>query len=268
MEFPALTESEFVQIRDLMSQVSGITLADHKRQLVAGRLMKRLRALACASFGEYVTYLLAPEHQEERRLAVDLLTTNETYFFREDAHFQALRQWLSARSRQPLRLWSAACSTGEELYSLAMVLMDARPDGHWQLLGSDLCRHALQSAESGVYPLSRAEGIPEVWKKRFCLKGVGEMAGYLQVSAELRRRVSLHCINLNAPLPSGWGDFDVIFLRNMLIYFDMAGKRRIVERLLAHLSPEGLLFVGHAESLQGLDLPLVSHGSAIYRRRI
>ncbi|WP_409420747.1 CheR family methyltransferase [Pseudaeromonas sp. ZJS20] len=266
MEFPALEETEFRQIRDLMRRVSGITMADHKRQLVAGRLMKRVRALACGSFADYVGILLAPASDEERRLAVDLLTTNETYFFREEGHFQFLRQWAQQQSPPPLRFWSAACSSGEEVYSLAMLLSDVLPQANWQLHGSDLCRHALQTALAAVYPLSRTEAIPEAWKKRYCLKGIGEMDGYLQVGASLRRRVAFHCLNLNEPLPSDWGQFDVIFLRNMLIYFDAQGKQKIVQGLLPHLSARGLLFVGHSESLQGLSLPLVPCGPSVYRK--
>lgn len=267
MEFPVLGEAEFRQIRELMHRVSGITMADHKRQLVAGRLMKRVRALACGSFADYVGILLAPASAEERRLAVDLLTTNETYFFREEGHFQFLRQWLVQQGAAPSRFWSAACSSGEEVYSLAMLLSDLLPQANWQLLGSDLCRQALQTAEAAVYPLSRAEGIPPAWKKRYCLKGVGEMDGYLQITGSLRRRVAFVCLNLNEPLPQDWGQFDVIFLRNMLIYFDAKGKQKIVQGLLPHLSAKGLLFVGHSESLQGLNLPLLPCGPSVYRRQ-
>lgn len=267
MEFPVLEETEFRQIRELMRRVSGITMADHKRQLVAGRLMKRVRTLACASFADYVGILLAPASEEERRLAVDLLTTNETYFFREEGHFQFLRQWLLQQGTVPSRFWSAACSSGEEVYSLAMLLSDVLPQSSWQLFGSDLCRHALQTAESAVYPLSRAEGIPVPWKKRYCLKGVGEMEGYLQICPALRRRATFRCLNLNESLPRDWGQFEVIFLRNMLIYFDAQGKQKIVQGLLPHLSTKGLLFVGHSETLQGLDLPLVPCGPSVYRRQ-
>lgn len=266
MELPVLEETEFRQIRDLMRRVSGIVMADHKRQLVAGRLMKRVRALSCGSFADYVGILLAAASDEERRLAVDLLTTNETYFFREEGHFEFLRQWLQQQTAPPLRFWSAACSSGEEVYSLAMLLNDALPQANWQLHGSDLCRHALQTAAAAVYPLSRAEAIPTPWKKRYCLKGVGEMDGYLQVCAPLRQRVTFHCLNLNEPLPVNWGQFDVIFLRNMLIYFDAQGKQKIVRGLLPHLSPKGLLFVGHSESLQGLSLPLQPCGPSVYRK--
>ena len=266
MNAPELSEQDFLVIRELMSRVSGIKMAHHKRQLVAGRLLKRLREHACHSFHDYVQILAQPSNEEERRLAVDLLTTNETFFFREEGHFHYLGRWLEGRPNLPLRVWSAACSSGEEIYSLAMVLQEARAADRWELLGSDLCRHVLAKAQRGVYPMSRAQGIPEAWLKRYCLKGVGEQEGYLQVASSLRNRVQFSCINLNETLPQGLGMFDVIFLRNILIYFDMPAKQAILSRLVQHLKPNGLLFIGHSESLQGLSLPLVSCDSAVYCR--
>ncbi|MGL4207671.1 MAG: CheR family methyltransferase [Aeromonadaceae bacterium] len=266
MNTPELSEPDFLEIRELMSRVSGIKMAPHKRQLVAGRLLKRLREHACDSFHEYVQILKAPTSEEERRLAVDLLTTNETFFFREEGHFRYLGRWLEGRTTLPLRVWSAACSSGEEIYSLAMVLQEARPAGGWELLGSDLCRHVLAKAQQGIYPMSRAQGIPEAWLKRYCLKGVGEQEGYLQVASTLRSRVQFSCINLNESLPLEIGMFDVIFLRNILIYFDMPAKQAILARIAQRLKPDGLLFIGHSESLQGLALPLIPCDSAVYCR--
>ena len=266
MEFPELAESDFQIIRSLMARISGITMASHKRQLVAGRLMKRLRVLHCSSFAEYAALLVAPGNDEERRLAVDLLTTNETFFFREEAHFHLLQKWLQDFSGSQLRVWSTACSSGEEVYSLAMVLQEARLPCTWQLFGSDLCRHALNSAMQAIYPISRCSGIPDDLRKRYCLKGVGDMDGYLQMTANLRTQVSFRCINLNEPLPSDMASFDVIFLRNMLIYFDMAAKQTILEKICSRLKMDGLLFIGHSESINGLSLPLTALGSAVYRR--
>ena len=266
MDFPELAESDFQAIRTLMARISGITMASHKRQLVAGRLMKRLRALSFNSFSEYVAFLVAPMNEEERRLAVDLLTTNETFFFREEGHFRLLEKWLQSYSGTSLKIWSAACSSGEEVYSLAMVLQEARLPCPWQLSGSDLCRHALNSATQGIYPMSRCTGIPDEYLKRYCLKGVGEMEGYLQITPLLRNQVSFHCINLNEPLPADMTSFDVIFLRNMLIYFDMDAKQSILERICSRLKMGGLLFIGHSDSINGLSLPLTALGSAVYRR--
>lgn len=147
-----------------------------------------------------------------------------------------------------------------------MLLQEVRPAGGWELMGSDLCRHVLAKAQQGIYPLSRAKGIPEEWLKRYCLKGVGQHDGYLQVASSLRSRVQFRCINLNEPLPQEMGMFDVIFLRNILIYFDMPAKQAILTRIAHHLKPNGLLFIGHSESLQGLSLPFVACDSAVYCR--
>lgn len=134
----------------------------------------------------------------------------------------------------------------------------------WSLVGSDLCRHVLETAQSGIYPLSRAKAIPEEMLRKYCLKGVGSMDGYLQIQALLRQRVSFRCINLNDALPHDMPMFDVIFLRNILIYFDQTGKRELVSRVISRLQPGGYLFIGHSESLYGLNLPLTSCGSAVY----
>lgn len=265
MELPQLSDVEFVHVQKLMQNVSGIIMANHKKQLVAGRLLKRLKALGFESFSEYVALLEDPRQQDERRLAVDLLTTNETFFFREEAHFHFLKSIITDWDRRPLSIWSAACSSGEEVYSISMLLSDLLPGySNWSLVGSDLCRHALDSARQGIYPMSRAQGIPAEFLKRYCLKGVGELEGLLQVKQELREKVSFYCINLNTNLPADLPVFDIIFLRNILIYFDVDGKRSIVERILSRLKPGGFLFIGHSESLYGLGLPLTSCGSAVY----
>ncbi len=265
MDLPQLSDIEFCQVQKLMQQVSGIVMASHKKQLVAGRLMKRLKALGFPSFSEYVAFLEDPRQQDERRLAVDLLTTNETFFFREEAHFHFLKAVISDFDSSQLTIWSAACSSGEEVYSISMLLHDLLP-GHpaWTLIGSDLCRHALDTAKQGIYPMSRARSIPVELLKRYCLKGIGEFEGLLQIKQEVRNRVSFRCINLNVALPADLPLFDMIFLRNILIYFDSEGKKSIVTRVLSRLKPGGFLFIGHSESLYGLGLPVTSCGSAVY----
>lgn len=263
---PQLSDTDFAKLKRLMQQVSGITMAPHKKQLVAGRLLKRLKALELATFSDYVAVLDDPAQQEERRLAVDLLTTNETYFFRDEAHFTLLRRMLGEWRKADLSIWSAACSSGEEVYSLSMLLNACLP-GHisWHLVGSDLCRPVLQQAEQGIYPLSRAKGIPHEWLQRYCLRGVGEMEGMLSIKPQLRQRVRFCCINLNEALPGDLPYFDLVFLRNILIYFDRDAKVSLIRRVLTRLQPGGLLFVGHSESLLGLNLPLVPVAAAVYR---
>ena len=220
-----------------MADISGIQMATHKRALVSGRIMKRLRILQLDSFSDYVVLLKNPQQQEERRIAVDLLTTNETFFFREKPHFDLLLKLLKQHPRRPLRLWSAACSSGEEVYSLAMTLNEGLEQGtHWEIIGSDLCRQALDKAKQAIYPLQRTENLPTEW------------------------------LNLNIPLPPTLGCFDIIFLRNMLIYFDPKTKQQILERIIAQLKPGGLLFVGHSEGLHGINLPVTAYAPAVYRK--
>jgi chemotaxis protein methyltransferase CheR len=236
-KLPSLNEHDFNIISHLMADISGIQMATHKRALVSGRLMKRLRILQLDSFSDYVALLKNPQQQEERRIAVDLLTTNETFFFREKPHFDLLLKLLKQHPRRPLRLWSTACSSGEEVYSLAMTLNEGLEQGtHWEIIGSDLCRQALDKAKQAIYPLQRTENLPTEW------------------------------LNLNIPLPPTLGCFDIIFLRNMLIYFDPKTKQQILERIIAQLKPGGLLFVGHSEGLHGINLPVTAYAPAVYRK--
>jgi chemotaxis protein methyltransferase CheR len=262
---PELANDEFHLLQQLMYQASGISLAANKRPLVAGRLMKRLRHYQLPDYAQYLRMLERPEHLDERRLVVDLLTTNETYFFREPAHFSFLGQWL-ARRQGPVRIWSAACSSGEEPYSLAMVARETAASRDWSILASDLSLSMLARAREGVYALAQARHFPEGWLQRHCLNGVGDMAGRFRVQASLRERVSLREVNLVQPLPEDLGSFEVIFLRNVLIYFNHEQKEHIVRRLLEQLVPGGLLFIGHAENIHGFDLPVRLLGPSVYQR--
>ena len=262
---PELADSQFRLLQRLMLEASGIALAANKRPLVAGRLMKRLRHYQLPGYEQYLALLEQPQHRAERRLVVDLLTTNETYFFREPAHFSFFGQWL-ARRKGSLRVWSAACSSGEEPYSLAMVLSEHSTTQDWSILASDLSLSMLERAGQGVYELNQTLHFPEGWLQRYCLNGVGSMAGRFRVQAALRQRVSLREVNLVQPLPEGVGPFEVIFLRNVLIYFNNDEKQRIVRRLVEQLLPGGLLFIGHAESIHGFGLPLRLLSPSVYER--
>lgn len=255
LKLPGLGDNEFRHLQKLMAEASGIQMADNKRPLVAGRLMKRLRHYRLDSFGEYLRLIEQPMYRQERRLVIDLLTTNETYFFREHPHFDCLGEWLT-RQRGPLRLWSAACSSGEEPYSMAMVLSEHATTKDWSITASDLSLSMLRKAQEGIYDLNQAKYFPEGWLQRYCLSGVGDMSGRFRIQAALRERLNLREVNLVQPLVEELGPFDAIFLRNVLIYFDGEEKRRIVQRVISQLRTGGLLFVGHAESIHGLQLPV------------
>jgi chemotaxis protein methyltransferase CheR len=200
-------------------------------------------------------------------MAVDLLTTNETYFFRESKHFDFLRtKALSARSGgRSFRVWSAAASSGEEAYSIAMVLADCLGGAPWEVLGTDISQRVLQSAAQGIFRMERTRHIPPAYLHRYCLRGTEEHEGTLMVDRTLRARVRFVHANLNAPLPD-LGAFDVIFLRNVLIYFNDETKRQVVERVSAALRPGGHFLVGHSESLHGIADALQAEAPSIYCR--
>jgi len=262
-----LSNESFAAVTDLFHSVSGIRLGEAKRSLVAGRLHKLAMRHGIADAEQYVRRLLADPDPAEIALVIDKLTTNETYFFREPAHFDALAELVERRHRPGLRwrIWSAASSSGEEAYSIAMLLAEKLGLDGWEVVGTDLSASVVEQARQALYPMERASGVPEALLKRWCLKGHGEHAGQLLVAPALRRQVHFECVNLTQPLPD-LGLFDVIFLRNVLIYFDMAGKADIVQRVLTRLKPDGRLFTGHAESIANLGVPVKALSPAIYER--
>lgn len=263
--FFSISDAEFRLFQQLMFNEAGVTLAPSKKALVNGRLSKRLKARDCLSFRAY--YDLLGQDPAEWQWAIDLLTTNETYFFREPRHFDYLREKvLSAHAGgRTFRVWSAACSSGEEAYSAAMVLADAFGAGGWSVLGSDLNTQVLAKARSGHYGMARTEGIPRASLERYCLKGKGSQAGTFLVGRPLRERVEFRQINLNTTLPR-LEPFDVIFLRNVMIYFSQATKAQIVRRVVGLLKPGGHFIIGHSESLNGITDGLEVVRPSIYRR--
>lgn len=262
-----LGEKEFIQFQELIFRIAGISISAAKKPLVTGRLSKRLVHHGMSSYGEYFRHITTPSNSDELQVAIDLLTTNETYFFREPRHFDFFRQQIPAlqRAGRPLRVWSAASSSGEEPYTIAMVLADVLGEGAWEVIGSDISTRVLERARGGHYPMTRIEGIPRHYLSRFCLKGVGEQDGTFLVERSLRNRVSLMQVNLNENLPN-LGEFDVIFLRNVMIYFDMPTKQKVVARMLPLLRPGGYLLVSHSESLNGITDALKMITPSIYRK--
>lgn len=266
MDELSIHDDEFSAFQALFFRESGIHLAPRKKALVASRLARRLKQHGLRSYGEY--FRLVQESVEEQAIAIDLLTTNETYFFREPKHFDYLRERILPQRRRndTFRIWSAACSSGEEVYTLSMLLAEDMGNQPWEIFGSDLSASMLERACAGVYPLERGKNIPAELLKRYCWKGTHQQAGKFLVDEKLRRKVSFAQINLNETLPDT-GVFDIIFLRNVLIYFEVDKKRQIVARLLDKLRSGGYLFIGHSESLGGLSLPLLLQTPSIYRKQ-
>ena len=269
MALETISSADFDRFRRLLYEHSGIHLADNKQPLLIGRLGRRLRELGLDSYADYYQRVTQPGGEVERQRMIDLLTTNETHFFREPRHFELLRDVVlpSHTGANPLRIWSAASSTGQEAYSIAMLLAHTLGREPWEVLGSDLSTRVLEQACSALYDISMAREIPEEFLRSFCLKGVGAQAGRFLIAPEVTARVRFAQVNLNQELPNV-GDFDVIFLRNVLIYFNEDTKRGVIDRLQKKLRPGGWFFVGHSESLNGVHPALESYGYSVYRKRL
>ena len=263
-----LTDQEFTRFQRFILDAAGITLSPAKKALVAGRLAKRVQDCGLSGYAAYFNLLASGDKPAEVQTAVDLLTTSETYFFREPKHFEVLRKSTAERppDGKPFRVWSAASSTGEEAYSIAMVLEDCLGTGRWEVVGSDISTRVLAQARRGQYVASRTTNIPAAYLKRFCLRGVGEHEGTVLVQRQLRSHVRFQQVNLNEAVPGAFGTFDVVFLRNVLIYFSAETKRQVVARVLSLLKPGGYFFVGHSETLNGISEAVRAAGPAIYRR--
>ena len=261
-----ITDTEFAQFQKLIFQLAGISLSNGKKDLVTGRLTRRLDHFGFASFAQYYRHVSKEEHAAERQIMVDLLTTNETYFFREPKHFDFLRDIASRhRPGTPFRVWSAASSTGEEAYSIAMVLGETIGSANWEVIGTDISSRVLEKARKAHYSQERIDGIPRALLKKYCLKGTGDYEGTLLIVRELREHVDFKFSNLMAPA-KGLGLFDVIFLRNVMIYFDQETKRKVIGNLLPYLKADGHLLIGHSETLNGITSELVAERPTIYRR--
>ena len=264
-----ISDQEFALFQRLIYKIAGISLSDAKKILLVGRLTRRLKVYELGTFTQYYRMLATGDHPEELQTMVDLLTTNETYFFREPKHFDFLRDEIIRKRKSPatFRVWSAASSSGEEIYTLAMVLADNLPNTPWEIVGSDISTQVLAKAATGHYSLARTEGIPPAYMQKYCLKGVRSHAGTFLIVPELRKRTSFYQINLTQPIDAEIGDFEVIFLRNVMIYFDPETKAKVINHLLPRLKSGGHLIIGHSETLNGLKIgPLDAVRPTIYRK--
>lgn len=273
---PLLGDAEFQFLRDFVYRHCGIALSEQKRQLVQGRLLRRLRALGLKEFASYCELLRKDPDAELGELA-SAISTNVTAFFREMHHYdlmveQLLPRWLEEKKHGGrLRIWSAGCATGEEPYALAMVLAEAleRTGSHVdaRILATDLSPQALEHAQAGMYALDRMEGVSTERRRRWFLRGEGQYEGYACVHQRLRELVTIQPLNLLHDWPMR-GPFDAIFCRNVVIYFDKPTKQRLFERYAGLLVPGGYLFLGHSESMHGLSDAFDLVGRTVYRKRV
>lgn len=271
----AITDQEFRQFRELIHLHTGIALSEHKRALVCSRLARRLRHYHFASYSQYYELLTQGDADGAELIEmINAITTNKTDFFREAHHFTFLTEQVFPTYRQGtarrLRFWSAASSTGEEAYSLAMAVHEALsslPNWDVRILATDIDTQVLNHAQNAVYTLDHARAIGPMRLRRYFLKGTGNNEGLLQAKAELKNLVQFQQLNLlDDPWPMR-GPFDVIFCRNVLIYFDKATQRRILERMALMLRKDGYLMLGHAESMHGFDRLFRPVGHSIYQVR-
>jgi len=263
------SRGEFVRVQRLIRALAGIALLDHKENMVYNRLVRRLRETGIRTFREYLDLVEQPA-AEERRAFVNALTTNLTSFFREAHHFELLASFAGARKLaapggEPIRVWSSACSTGEEPYSAAIVLREAACAG--EILASDIDTDVLTRAQRGVYDLEAIETLAPERRRRWFLKGVGANEGRVLVRPELKSMVRFSQRNLQADHWPANELFDVIFCRNVMIYFSRDAQRAVLDRFVRVLRPGGLLFVGHSESYAAGHPALRHCGKTAYERR-
>lgn len=259
------TPADFERIRSMLYKHSGIKLNDSKMDMVYSRLARRLRATGLKTFQDYLARV-ENQRDEEWEVFINSLTTNLTAFFREPHHFPLLKTHALSLRKRPLRLWCSAASTGEEPYTMAMSMVEAfnsyKPPV--EIIATDIDTNVLNKAKAGVYPMDRVEKLPPDILKRFFLKGSGSNANQVKVRKELSDMISFRQLNL---LDNQWpinGLFDVIFCRNVMIYFDKDTQYKILKRFAPLLEPHGLLFAGHSESLHHAADLFKLRGQTVY----
>jgi chemotaxis protein methyltransferase CheR len=267
---PVLKPGEFEKISRLAYEHFGLDLHNGKQGLVSARLGKKLRELGLKSFQAYYDYVKADRTGAALEAMVDQLTTNHTSFFREPRHFEFLRNTVypTLRTRSQINIWSAACSSGEEPYSIAMSMLEEAPQEaayKVRIKATDISTRVLERAKNGVYPAERFEGFPIQMMQRYLLKGQNASANTYRFKNEVRSMIDFGHLNLMEKLPQGYR-CSVIFCRNIMIYFDKPTQQSLVQRLTEHIEDGGYLFIGHSESLNSIDHSLEYVSPATYRK--
>ncbi|NTW58482.1 MAG: protein-glutamate O-methyltransferase [Nitrospirae bacterium] len=274
-----MTQAEFARFSEFIIGQCGIKMPPSKKIMLEARLQKRLRALGVPSYGEYYRYIHSESGRGELVHMLDAVTTNKTDFFREPIHFQYLAKTIlpevlseqegSKRRGSPLFLWSAGCSTGEEPYTLAMVLSEfahQHPTLRFSIMATDISTKVLDRARDGIYDEDRIAAVPDALKQRYLLRSRDRGRNLVRIVPELRAAVQFKRLNLMEESFSFSEPLDVIFCRNVIIYFDRSTQERLISRFCRVLRPDGYLFLGHSESVHGFDLPLRRITSTVYRK--
>lgn len=275
-----LSSRDFTLLSRYIHSECGIHISTGKKTMVEGRLRKRLRALGLHTFEAYLEYLFSPEGQGKAEwiYLIDEVTTNKTDFFRESSHFSLLTERIlpelirtnGAGTRSRLNVWSAGCSTGEEPYTLAIVLSEFAavfPNFKFSILATDISTKVLEKAKKGIYEHEKIEVIPMPLRKKYLLRSKDKSSNLIRIAPELRTMVSYQRLNLlDNPLGIGV-EMNIIFCRNVLIYFDRPTQESVLSRFCSHLVPGGFLFTGHSETLHNMNLPLTQVANTVYRRK-
>ena len=269
-----LSMEDFHQFSDYIYAQFGIKMPDVKRVMLQGRLLKRIRELGMKSYTEYKDYFFSPQGQKEEIYKfLSVVTTNKTDFFREPVHFdylaaQALPD-LVARGHKHVKIWSAACSSGEEPYTIAIVTseyIESHPGVSYSLLGTDISANVLEKAARGVYPEKSIDMIPLALKKKYFLRSKDRENPTVRVTPQLQRNFSLKYLNFMDPVYDIKEEYDIIFCRNALIYFDRETQEKVINKLCDKLATGGYMFIGHSESMANMDVPLENIKPTIFKR--
>ncbi|HEY1809417.1 MAG TPA: protein-glutamate O-methyltransferase [Acidobacteriaceae bacterium] len=270
-----LSGRDFNRLSAFIYQEAGIRLGPEKRTMLEARLKRRLRSLNVDSYSRYCEYLFTPEGRQEEIVAfLDVVTTNKTDFFREPVHFtflasQALPEMAARAEGRPLLVWSAGCSSGEEPYTLAMVLSEyaeTHPGFRFRIRATDISTQVLEKAQLGIYTTESVEPVAPALRKKYLMRSRERGSNQVRVVPELRQVVEFRRLNF---MDADYGlaePADAIFCRNVIIYFDRATQEAILGKLARQLVPQGYLFIGHSEALHDMHLPLTAIGPALYRR--
>lgn len=270
-----MTNREFGLFSQFIENTCGIRMPDSKKLMLESRLQKRLKHLGIGTFREYYDFLVSKQGLREELVSmIDVVTTNKTDFFREAAHFTYLTEAVLPRipkieQQSGIRVWSAGCSSGEEPYTLAMTLSEYARNTQgfrYSILATDICTEVLRSAHRGIYDEEKTAPIPTALKKRYLLRSKDRSRGVVRVCPELRAAVTFRRLNFMDETFDIDSPFRIIFCRNVIIYFDRATQEGLLNKFCRHLLPGGYLFLGHSETLNGLDVPLTQVNSTVYRK--
>ncbi|MBJ6723141.1 CheR family methyltransferase [Geomesophilobacter sediminis] len=275
LDHATLSAKDFNRLSRFIYEQCGIKMPEVKKTMLEARLQKRLRSLGIHHFSEYVEYLFSPDGLANEMVPmIDMVTTNKTDFFREPDHFDYLTQrvlpdWVRRHGSMRFNIWSAGCSTGEEPYTMAMVLSefaDANPGFDFQILATDISTRVLDKAKNGIYSESLVDPVPQHLKKKYLLRSKDRSSGLVRIVPELREKIRFRRLNFMDDDFGMRDQLDVIFCRNVIIYFDRPTQEGLLQRFHRQLKPGGFIFMGHSETLSGLDVALTSVYPTVYRK--